>query len=107
MIKTSCFLLILAALAASQIAFCSDADLDQLRQQYQQAREARIAPMREKAIEDCLAERRSTRTREDCERIYSDFGEGSATAGGGFRQAMFSDLPECVTYFEAEDRQRR
>lgn len=101
------YLLMLPTFTTSQIAVCADADLEKLRQQCQEAREARIAPLREKAIEDCLSERRSTRTREDCERIYSDFGEAGATAGGGFRQAMFSDLPECVAYVEAKDKQRQ
>ncbi len=72
----------------------------------QQAREAKIAPLREAAIEECVSSRRSIRTREDCERIYRDFGEGVGTVTGGFRPGMFNDLPECIEYFEAQYRQR-
>lgn len=100
------YLIVLTALGASTLAYCGDASLEELERRCAEAREERIGPLREAAIEDCVSARRSSRTREDCERIYSDFGEGGGTVSGGSRPAMFVDLPECVEYFEAQDRQR-
>lgn len=98
--KSPIYLAILSALAASPSAAGAEASLVELRQRCQDARESKIAPLREAAIEECVANRRSSRTREDCERRNRDFGQG------GPRAPMFIDLPECVEYFEAQDRQR-
>ena len=106
MTKAPPYLLTLLVLAANAPAFCEEASLEEMKQRCQQAREIKIAPLREAAIEECVSRRRSSRTHEDCERIYRDFGEGGGTATGGFRSGMFSDLPECVEYFEAQDKQR-
>ena len=81
------------------------ASLDELERRCEQAREQQIAPLREQAIEDCVSAPRTTRSREDCERRYRDFGQGGGTVGGGVRPRMFNDLPECVEYFEARDGQ--
>jgi hypothetical protein len=105
MIKTSHCLIALLVLTTNSPAFCEEASLEKMKQRCQQARETKIAPLREAAIEECASNRRSSRTHEDCERIYRDFGEGGGTATGGFRPGMFNDLPECVEYFEARDRQ--
>ncbi len=99
--KTSLCLMILPTLAASPSAFCEDALLEELRQRCQEARQSKIAPLREAAIEECVSSDRSGRTREDCERLNEGFGEGA-----GSRPGMFLDLPECVEYFDAQDRQR-
>lgn len=104
--KAPLFLFTFLALAGGPPAFSQTASLEELRQRCQEAREEKIAPLREAAIEECASGRRSTRTRADCERLYADFGEGGGTVDGGARPAMFIDLPECVEYFEAEDRQR-
>jgi hypothetical protein len=98
--------MILPALAASRPAFCAGTSLDQLKQRCQEAREKQIAPLREAAIEACAQRRRSSRTREYCERLYADFGEGGGTVTGGSRPGMFIDPPECIEYFDAQDRQR-
>ncbi len=105
MTKAPPYLLTLLVLAANSPAFCEEASLEEMKQRCQQARETKIAPLREAAIEECVSSRRSSRTREDCERVYRGFGEGGGTVTGGFRPAMFNDLPECVEYFEAQDRQ--
>ena len=104
--RTTICLLVLPALAASSPAFCGAASLEEMRQRCQEAREQNIAPLRQAAIEECVSRPRTTRTREDCERLYQGFGEGGGTVNGGFRAGMFIDLPECVEYFEAQDRQR-
>jgi hypothetical protein len=104
--KPPLFLMTLLALVASPPAFSQAASLEELQQRCQAAREKKIAPLREAAIEECASNRRSSRTRADCERIYAGFGGGGGTVDGGARPAMFNDLPECVEYFEALDRQR-
>ncbi len=84
--------------------------IQQLQRQCEDAREALIAPLRQEAIDKCIADRESGRSgsrssrdaREHCERFYADFGQGTATQAGGFRQRMFHDIPECQALYEAE-----
>ena len=97
--------MVLSALAASSPGFCEDGSLYELQRRCEAARESKIAPLREAAIEDCVSRPRTSRTREDCERMNKDFGGGGGTLDGGFRPSMFMDLPECVEYVEARDRQ--
>ena len=79
------------------------ASLQELEQRCKQAREKKIAPLRQDAIEECLASNPRRRNADEyCERFYSDFGLGGRTQSGHFRQPMFHDLPECVEYREAE-----
>lgn len=89
--------------------------IQELQRQCENAREALIAPLRQEAIDTCIADRESGRSgsrssrdaREHCERFYADFGQGSATQAGGFRQRMFHDIPECQALYEAERSGRR
>jgi len=84
--------------------------IQELQTQCEDAREALIAPLRQEAIDTCIADRTSGRSgtrssrdaREHCERFYADFGQGNATQAGGFRQRMFHDIPECQALYEAE-----
>lgn len=105
--KTLGSMMILFGLAVVSPAFAQAPSLAELEQRCEAAREEKLAPLREAAIEQCVSSRRSGRTREDCERLYADFGEGAGTVEGGRRPRMFNDLPECVEYFEALNRQRR
>ncbi len=104
--KASLFLLVLPALTVSSQVFGGDLSLEEMGQRCQEARERNIAPLRQAAIEECVSRRRTLRTREDCERMYEGFGEGGGTVNDGFRAGMFIDLPECIEYFEEQDRQR-
>ena len=89
--------------------------LQQLKKQCEDAREARIAPLRQEAIDTCIADREGGRSgsrssrdaREHCERFYADFGQGNTTRAGGFQQRMFHDIPECQALYEAEQSGRR
>jgi hypothetical protein len=89
--------------------------IQQLQKQCEDAREALIAPLRQEAIDTCIADRTSGRSgsrssrdaRDHCERFYADFGEGNATRAGGFQQRMFHDIPECQALYEAEQSGRR
>jgi hypothetical protein len=98
---------IMLTLVAILPALSQAASLQVLEQRCQAAREAKIAPLREAAIERCVTARRSSRSPAACERIYADLGQGGGLVDGGFRAPMFIDLPECVEYFEAQDRERR
>ena len=70
------------------------------------AREGRIRPVQRQKIEACLKEppepRAAPKTREDCERYWSDYGwvQGSKKSGGT-RPHLFTDLPACRRAAEA------
>ena len=86
--------------------------IQELERQCEAAREWYIAPLRQEAIDTCIADRTSGRSgtrssrdaREHCERFYADFGQGGTTQSGGFRNRMFHDIPECQALYEAERR---
>jgi len=83
--------------------------LSELEQQCEDAREARIAPLREQAIEECIQSRSQNRETGDirakCEDFYHDYGSAGRTQSGTFRQRMFHDIPECQEFYEAERKQ--
>ena len=58
------------------------------------ARLEKLIPMREKFVEECVANEEKS-DREHCERFYADYGNKM-----GGRTALFYDLPACVTAFE-------
>lgn len=103
--KVPLCLMTLLALVVGAPALSQEPSLEELRQRCEAAREQRIAPLREAAIEECASRHRSGRTRADCERLYADFGAGGGIVDGGRRPPMFMDLPECIEYLEAQDRQ--
>jgi len=77
--------------------------LKELQQRCEDAREQKIAPLRDSAIKECVSKDRNSRdAREKCERFYVGYGEGARYKSGGHRERMFNDLPECLEYFEAE-----
>ena len=67
-----------------------DAQQAELDAQCQAAREAKLTPEREAAIDECVREEQKP-DRETCERFYRDYGERS-----GHRAALYYDVPECV-----------
>ena len=105
--RSLCWSIVLPAILASAAAFGAEPSLDELRQRCDAAREAKLAPLREEAIQECVSRPRSTRTRAECEEFYRDFGQGGGTVGGGFRAPMFIDVPECQEYFAEQDRQNQ
>jgi len=78
--------------------------LDELDRQCEQAREAKLAPMRAERIERCVRDEK--RPRDECTAELSTWGN-TQTVRGGSRTGMFYDLPECVAAFEARQRYRR
>jgi hypothetical protein len=58
------------------------------------ARQKKLAPMRKKFVEECVANKEMP-NRKECERFYSDYGNRM-----GGRAPLFYDLPECETAFQ-------
>ena len=71
-----------------------------LMEDCQEQREEKIAPLREEAIQDCVADDRGDR--EYCERYNSTFGNAVALPGGGAYPGLFWDLPVCVQAVQVE-----
>ena len=63
------------------------------------ARAARIAPLREQAIKECIAMRRSDAA--VCRERHKDFGEARRADDGRLVPRMFHNLPECAQAHEA------
>ena len=87
-------------IASVSLAYASQASIEELRAQCEEAREARLAPLREQEVQKCIAEKQ--KTPDECERFYSNYGDGGRTAAGGHRERMFHDIPECQPLYEAE-----
>ena len=66
----------------------------QLDQACEKARQQKLAPEREKYIEECVTKKQKP-DRVACERFYADYGNKS-----GNRAPLYYDLPECVKAFE-------
>ena len=67
-----------------------DAQQAELDAQCQAARQAKLAPEREAAIDECVREAQK-QDRDACERFYRDYGERT-----GHRAALYYDLPACI-----------
>jgi predicted amidohydrolase YtcJ len=83
----------------------TSADLEKLKQQCESAREQQIAPLRKQAIDECIA--KGVKSASECATFYTDYGNAGATKGGGFRQRMFHNIPECQEFYEAEEKFRK
>ena len=64
------------------------------------AREKKIAPIRNKYIDECIAKKEQP-SREACEQFYADYG---GRMGG--RAPLFYDLPECIKAFDYQQSAR-
>lgn len=88
--------------AAPPIADLSLAELDK---RCNDAREAKIAPLRAAEIERCKAQPRNDPA--FCERHNADFGDGGRNVNGTVRPRMFDDLPECAEALQERNRRGR
>lgn len=93
-------LLALLAMAPMGMAVAEDQSVAELQLQCEQAREARLKPLRDAEIAKCKAER--GRDPAYCERYWKDFGDASRLANGNMKARMFDDLPECVAALKAK-----
>ncbi len=78
-------------------------------QRCEDAREELIAPLRQEAIFVCMKMKHSmtSRTRDYCEDINDDFGDGGMNTRGFYIQRMFHHIPECQEAYEAWNRRSR
>ena len=78
-------------------------------QRCEEAREELIAPLRQEAIHSCMKMKHSmtSRTRDYCEEINEDFGDGGMNSHGFYIQRMFHSITECQEAYEAWDRRSR
>jgi len=84
------------------ISTMSLADLDR---RCDDARERKIAPLREAEIAKCKQDKRNDPAW--CERFNADFGNAGRTVSGSIRPRIFDDLPECVDALQEGNRRRR
>ncbi len=102
-IKIVQIILFFLSIASTAAVAVDKADLNKLKKRCEDAREKKIAPLRQAAIKECAAKDRNTRdAQEKCERFYVDYGAGAHYKSGGHRERMFNDLPECLKFYEAE-----
>jgi hypothetical protein len=64
----------------------------------EQDREAKIKPLREMEIKNCLANRSDL---DYCTTFWKDYGNAVRLKNGATIPRMFDDLPSCVAAFEA------
>ena len=66
------------------------------------AREERIAPMREAEIANCI--QTETGDQAWCETFWADYGDPRRTVSGVLIPRLFHDLPECIEAWEERNR---
>ncbi|MFZ9053993.1 MAG: DUF4124 domain-containing protein [Woeseiaceae bacterium] len=67
--------------------------LEELDRRCEEAREKRIAPLRNAEIEQCIET--GTGDQAWCETFWADYGDAVRAASGAIIPRMFNDLPEC------------
>jgi len=75
------------------------ADLDR---RCEDAREERIAPLREDEIAKCI--QTETGDQAWCETFWADYGDPTRTVSGALIPRLFHDLPECIEALEEQNR---
>ena len=96
--------LLVCGIASAALA-AADPSEDQLRQMDQkceQARAAKLAPIREQMARQCEQEERYLgNQKRDCALEVSTYGDTFSGARGAAIRGMYYDLPECVAAAEA------
>jgi len=85
--------LILVAASPALADEARDARQAQLDAACEAARQEKLAPIRKKYTDECVANKELP-SLEECERFYADYGERT-----GRKAPLFYDLPECVAAF--------
>jgi len=88
-------IMVLVLLAASPALAdeARDAKQAKLDAACEAARQEKLAPLRKKYTDECVANKELP-SLEECERFYADYGERT-----GRKAPLFYDLPECVAAF--------
>lgn len=92
-------LLIQAQGVAADDKPATESEVKALDAKCEQAREAKLKPMRDAEIAKCKASKRNDP--EYCERYWRDLGAATRLPNGSVKPRLFDDLPECVAAFEA------
>jgi hypothetical protein len=93
--------IVLAIASCGGIVLADDeTDVAALQLKCEQAREARLKPMRDAEIAKCKADR--TRDPEYCDRFWKDLGDATRLPNGAMKPRLFDDLPECVAAAKAK-----
>jgi hypothetical protein len=87
------------------LCFAASDTQRELEQKCEQARAAKIRPLQQQKVDECVAEpaadRGEKKTRAQCEDYWRDYGWGHATGPGRRKPGMFEDIPECVAAHKA------
>ena len=86
-------------------AALDDADVKELEEQCEAAREAALAPIRQDRTRACVEQQ--LRRMDNCERYYATYGNVSRSPGGAPTTGYFYDLPECQQWLEAREQLRQ
>lgn len=90
---------VLVSLLAPMCAWADRAaEVAALEARCEMEREARIKPLRDKEIANCLANRSD---KDYCNTFWKDYGNAVRLPNGGMVPRMFDDLPSCIAAFEA------
>ena len=97
----SAFLAIALGVAAGVVMarHLTERQVQALEAACEKAREAKLAPLREQAIKDCIAQPRSDPA--VCREHFRDFGAARRLASGAVHPRMFHNMPECAAAEEA------
>lgn len=101
LLVTAFLMLQLGSAVAGDNETVIDTQLKALDSQCEQAREAKLKPLRDAEIAKCKASKRNDP--EYCERYWRDLGAPVRLPNGAMKPRMFDDLPECVAAFKARE----
>ncbi len=76
--------------------------LSDLDRRCEDAREAKIAPLRAAEIAKCIET--ETGDQKWCETFWADYGDPVRTASGMITPRLFHDLPECIEALDERNR---
>jgi len=95
------------ALLTTTTLTVADSDIQTLSRNCEDARQKKLAPLRNEAINKCISkDKKSTDAKQKCERFYADFGAAVRYKSGGHKERMFNDLPECLKLYAAEQKNK-
>ena len=94
-------LLLSGMLVASSGMALTDADVRELKEECEAAREEALAPIREQRTQTCIEQK--LRTPDHCKRYYRTYGNVRGAPGGAPIPGHYYDLPECQEWTEARE----
>ena len=68
--------------------------LKALDKRCEQAREVKLAPIRDRLVQDCQKDRH--KTMQDCRDEFSGYGQSTTGPNRNFIRGLYYDLPECL-----------